>query len=347
MRRAKRTPLDDAGYSGTPSWSPDPGPALGEASYDTYDEDPDCTCSGGGRDDIGLFLDICLSVCSAPEEERPRRRRPLKACGGRSCVSDDCTADTWSSSAEESTHSILARAHAVAQLPPPKKPPLRSGADSQERRETPPARTGPRQPPKQSPKQPLKQPPKQPPKPSREKVRQVGTRALPPPTPLRINIVYRDRSFGSDSESVISESVTIGTRSVSKGQRGSGTRQSSSAEGVSSVTRNTTPTDAALKGLKGWTLLDRYSHAGKSHILQTPAAKAKSPQGRRKKYKELDTCRPYLTNGKATVRPSGATSVGGSTAAASPGRNSLRVRGRVRGSTLRRLFSGKTREAST
>ncbi|EJK63927.1 hypothetical protein THAOC_15389 [Thalassiosira oceanica] len=326
MRRTKRTP--DAGYeAGAPSWSPDPDPrpAPRVEPSDDFVEDPECAC-GGGRDDVGLFLDICLSVCSAPEERPRRRRAPKSEAGGssgRSCASDDFTADTWSSSSGESAQrSGLACADAVAGAPPPEGPPPRPGADPQQRtRETSPARPG----------------PQQPPKPSREKVRQVGSRALPPPSPLRINIVYRDRSFGSDCSSVISESVTIGAaegpRLVSKLEGRAGARQPNSSESFGSATSSATPADDAPKEFKGWKLLD----AGRSHPLQTPAAKAEGLQGRQKE-EDLGSGRCRAT---ARDRPGDATSAGGS-AAVKPGGDGRGVRGgRVSGSTLRRLFSGR------
>ncbi|EJK54382.1 hypothetical protein THAOC_25993 [Thalassiosira oceanica] len=77
---------------------------IGRTLIDDADEDPaqeepssgyDC-----GRDDLGLFMDICTSICSAPPAER------LERCGGSgyaySCNSV-CTAETESSSSTAST----------------------------------------------------------------------------------------------------------------------------------------------------------------------------------------------------------------------------------------------------
>jgi len=119
---------------------------------------------------------------------------------------------------------------------------------------------------------------------------------------------------------------------VSKLEGRAGAWQPNSPESLGGATSGATPADAAPKEFKGWKLLD----AGRSHPLQTPAAKAEGLQGRQKE-EDLGSGRCRAT---ARDRPRDATSAGGS-AAVEPGGDGRGVRGRVSGSTLRRLFSGR------
>ena len=160
-------------------------------------EEPSSCCFG--CDDLGLFVDICISICSAPPAER------LKACGDCGSV---CTADTASTASTASTQCVsntpslngIAREHSRETATDTS---LCSGCSdssevhSGETKDTPPALLE-----------------LQPPKLLRKDVCRVGTksgagpRSLTPPSPLKINIVYRDPP--SNSESSIVELMTIG-----------------------------------------------------------------------------------------------------------------------------------------
>ncbi|EJK59587.1 hypothetical protein THAOC_20163, partial [Thalassiosira oceanica] len=235
LRRIGRPLLDDADEARAPSWPPEPGPALGE--------EPSC---GHGRDDVGLFMDICISICSDEvTDAREYSAGRLTACGG---YNSDCTAETESSSSTGgSTRGSVA--YSTINLPL-----CSDDVYTGETRETPPA---------------------------------------PPPSPLRINIVYRDRSF--NSELSILESTTLDAKESTAPAKTGKPNGSSSGRA---------PIDAARKG---WALY-KDDQTGKSYVVRSSTSDVESSsKGRWKEYIDYESGKSYFANGSTTTweRPLG------------------------------------------
>ena len=274
---------------------------------DDTDEDRTPTLTAepedGHDDDVGLFMDLCISICvDEVADAREYSAGRLTSCAGGcarssySCGSgSDCTADTVSSSSTSGSFAY----DSVADPPTPLGPPRVA-------------------------MRPPRLPRKSVGRPGGTKKPREGSHALPPPSPLRINIVYRDRSFGSESgSSVVESTTTCATESTatestaSRQQRG----------GPAGARSGGTPT--ARNGWKHFPAWDS------------------SPEGRWKEYIDYESGNSYFANGSTTTwsRPVGAFVE----SAPSPGEASQKTTGRKRvsGSTLRMLFSGKRRGSAS
>ena len=300
--RFSRTLIDDTDEDRTPTLTAEP-------------ED-------GHDDDVGLFMDLCISICvDEVADAREYSAGRLTSCAGGcarssySCGSgSDCTADTVSSSSTSGSFAYSS----VADPPTPLGPPRVAMRPPRLPRKS--VRCG---------------------RPGGTKKPREGSHSLPPPSPLRINIVYRDRSFGSESgSSVVESTTTCATESTatestaSRQQRG----------GPAGARSGGTPT-----ARNGWKRR-AGGHAGKSHAVRSPAAAGAEdspPEGRWKEYIDYESGNSYFANGSTTTwsRPVGAFVE----SAPSPGEASQKTTGRKRvsGSTLRMLFSGKRRGSAS